>query len=201
MAAAARTSAARRRNEAARQYAGLHPGLVADFAALHYWGNQIQVTRSRPLSDALVPLFAMLEGCREDAANDWRELAESLGERLPERHFRSSYRGIVSEFGGERPDDPCDPEDASTICDQLGRLPVPGVKGLAILTRIVDVIPGVVVPNTRLDRTLPTRIAMVPGRAAEADACRTGGPAVHSGYVCRRSRRPRAGVAWIRGQG
>ena len=178
------TDALKRRNEAARQYAVAHAGLVADLAALHYWGDQLQMKRPLPPGDAkVVPLFAMLEGYRENAANDdWGEFAESLGERLPERHIRSTYRGVMSEFGGERPGDP---EDARTICNCLARLPVPEVEGLAILTRLVDTIPGAVRGNDRPDRVLPTRIAMVAGRAAEADARRAGGrlfrPAMYAG--------------------
>ena len=179
----------KRRNEAARKYAYAHPGLVADIAARYYGVDEDLVTESHRLGDASVPLFQFLERHRDEAANDeCGEVAESLSERLRERNFRLSSRKVMSEPGGGPPDDPRDPEDGRVICDHLSRLPVPDVKGLAILTQVVDSIPGDVVPNTRPDRILPTRMtrmAMVGGRAAQADAARAGGhlftPAMHVG--------------------
>ena len=173
----------KRRNEAARLYALAHAGHVADFAALYYRADRIRKNRPR---DAVVPLFRLLEPYRRgDMTDDQAGLAHSLSERLLERDDRSAFRHMMCEFGGEPPDDSSDPEDAQIICDHLSRLPVPGVRGLAILTRLVDGLPGVVVANTRPDRTLPTRVAMVAGRAAEADAARARGrlftPAMHLG--------------------
>ena len=179
----------KRRNEAARNYAHAHANRVADYAALHYRGDQVGVKRSHRPRDALVPvpLFQYLERYRKETANgEWRKFAESLSERLDKRNFPLSSRKAMSQPGGGPRDDPRDPEDASVICDHLSRLPVPEVPpGLAILTQVVDSIPGVVDPNTRRDRTLPTRIAMVGGSAAEADAARARGrlftPAMHAG--------------------
>ena len=165
----------KRRNRSAREYGALHAGRVADFAAFHYSTDASRETRLR-LADAAVPLFTILERYRENAANEeWGELVASLCTRLTERNRRSSNRGLVHESGSVRPNDAFDPDDAETICNHLGRLPVPETEGLAILTRLVDSIPGAVVPNTRPDRTLPTRIAMVGGRAADVDARRAGG--------------------------
>ena len=182
---ATRIGAMKTRNAAAREYAQTHADVAADFAALYYWVDQFLTKKEHQL-DSVVPLFRYVESHREQAANDaGGKSARLLSERLSERSYRSTYRGMMSEFGDKPPDDPCDPEDSTTICNLLGQLPVPGVKGLAILTRLVDSIPGAVLGNGRPDRVLPTRIAMVAGHAAEADARRAGGrlftPAMHSG--------------------
>ena len=174
---ASRPGAMKHCNEAARNHAHAHPGLVADIAARYYCVDEDPVTESHCLGDAAVPLFRFLERYRDEAANDkWGEIAESLSERLRERKFRLSSRKVLSEPDRGPPDDPRDPEDARVICDYLSRLPVPEVQGLAILTQVVDSIPVVVHPNTRPDRTLPTRMAMVGGSAAQADAARARGP-------------------------
>ena len=164
----------KRRNAQAREYADLHASQVADFAALYDFGDRLQAAYSRRLGGVVVPLYEILAGYQASAADDdWGGFAKALSERLLERSYRSAYRGMMSEFGGEFPADPRDPDDAMGICDLLGRLPVPGVQGLAILTRLVDSIPGAMGFNERPARIMPSRLAMVSGGAARVDARRS----------------------------
>ena len=172
---AASTGSLKARNAAAREYARVQADVVADFAAMYYRMDHFLVGMETRVKSE-VPLFTMVESYGEAANGEWAAFARSLSDRLPDRNYRSATRDMLAEFGDERPCDPCDPEDARLICDCMARLPVPRGAGMALLTRIVETIPGAIGSNAREDRTLPLGVAMVGGRAALADGRRSGGP-------------------------
>ena len=163
------------RNAAAREYARAHADVAADFAALYYWMDQFLADKDFRLQSE-VPLFGYVRNYREAANDEWVAFARSLSDRLPDRNYRSATRDMLAEFGAERPCDPCDPEDARAVCDCLARMPVPEGTGMALLTRVVETIPGAIGSNAREDRILPSCVAMVGGRAAQTDGRRSGGP-------------------------